>query len=81
MFGFITNAKGELSAHNLLVDKERGTKVGHTRGQKLKSLGYQSRSDSEVFWMSLEEAKRAIADKYEFLADRYETRLPKNKHI
>jgi hypothetical protein len=33
-----------------------------------------SRGDGEVFWMSLEEAKRAIADKYEFLAARYEPR-------
>jgi hypothetical protein len=27
--------------------------------------------------MSLEEAKRAIADKYEFLVDRYERQSPK----
>ncbi len=29
--------------------------------------------------MSLEEAKRAIADKYEFLAERYERRYPRDR--
>ncbi|HSH31616.1 MAG TPA: hypothetical protein VK963_03030 [Candidatus Saccharimonadales bacterium] len=35
------------------------------------------REGGDVFWMSLEEAKQAINDKYEFLVDRYETRKPK----
>jgi hypothetical protein len=50
--------------------------VSKSRGQKVKST---TRSDVDVFWMSLEEAKRAIADKYEFLAERYERRYPKDK--
>jgi hypothetical protein len=47
--------------------------VGHARGRKVKSLGL-SAGDADIFWMSLEEAKRAIADKYEFLAAQYEPR-------
>lgn len=50
--------------------------VSKSRGRKIKSLG-QKNQDTEVFWMSLEEAKKAIADKYEFLAERYERRYPK----
>lgn len=49
--------------------------MSHTRGRKLKALG-QDR-DNEVFYMSLEEAKNFIADKYEFLAERHERRQPK----
>ncbi len=44
-----------------------------SKGRRLRSLG-STRSGDQVFWMSLEEAKRAIADKYEFLAERYERR-------
>ena len=54
-------------------------KVSRSRGNKVKSLDRNQR-DTEVFWMSLEEAKRAIADKYEFLAERYERRYPKQVH-
>ncbi len=35
--------------------------------------------EADVFWMSLEEAKQAISDKYEYLAERYERRKPKSK--
>lgn len=51
--------------------------MGASRGRRIKALGRSDRDD--VFWMSLEEAKRMIADKYEFLAERYERRQPKNK--
>jgi hypothetical protein len=37
--------------------------------------------DSTIFYMSLEEAKAAIMDKYEFLADRYEQQYPKHKGL
>lgn len=50
--------------------------MSKSRGRKVKTLG-ENRSETEVFWMSLEEAKRAIAEKYEFLAERYERRYPK----
>lgn len=53
--------------------------MGASRGRKVKSIGEKAEGD-EVFWMSLEEAKRAIADKYEFLVDRYE-RLPKTNGV
>ncbi len=54
--------------------------MGASRGHKIKALG-QSRHDSEenVFWMSLEEAKRVIAEQYDYLADRYDRRYPKHK--
>ncbi|HSX14553.1 MAG TPA: hypothetical protein VLE72_01405 [Candidatus Saccharimonadales bacterium] len=52
--------------------------MSKSRGRKIKTIN-AGRSDSDVFWMSLEEAKRAIADKYEFLAERYERRYPKDK--
>jgi len=42
---------------------------------------YQQDQASDVFYMSLEEAKQAIADKYEFLAERYEQKFPKHKGI
>lgn len=48
------------------------------RSRKIKATS-AGRPDNEVFWMSLEEAKRAIADKYEFLAERYERRYPRDK--
>jgi hypothetical protein len=35
----------------------------------------------DVFYMSPDEAKRALEQKYEFLADRYEQRFPKHKGL
>ncbi len=60
--------------------------MGHTRIRKIKSQPQsqqvsQSEGDSTVFFMSMEEAKAAILDKYEFLADRYEQQYPKHKGI
>jgi hypothetical protein len=41
-------------------------------------MNAQQSNDTEVFWLSLDEAKRAISDsiaeKYEVLVDRYERR-------
>jgi hypothetical protein len=45
--------------------------MGQSRGHKVKALN-QKKEEGDVFWMSLEEAKNAISDKYEFLVDRYE---------
>ncbi|MBW3538312.1 hypothetical protein KY386_02360 [Candidatus Parcubacteria bacterium] len=50
--------------------------MAKSRGRKVKSLS-NGREGSDVFWMSLEEAKQAINDKYEFLVDRYDRRKPK----
>lgn len=58
--------------------------MGHSRSRKIKSINTQNQqqeTNSEVFYMSLEEAKAAIADKYELLAERYEQRYPKHKGI
>ena len=60
--------------------------VGHSRIRKIKSQtqpqqASQSEGDSTVFYMSMEEAKAAIMDKYEFLADRYEQQYPKHKGL
>jgi hypothetical protein len=51
--------------------------VSRSRGHKVKSIS--AGKEGEVFWMSLEEAKKAIADKYDYLAERYERRYPKDK--
>jgi hypothetical protein len=48
--------------------------MGRSRGQKVKST---DRAEADIFWMTLEEAKQAIGDKYEFLVDQYERRSPK----
>ncbi len=53
----------------------RGKMVSNSRGSKVKSRNQKLEGD--VFWMNLEEAKQAIADKYEYLGDRYEVKTPK----
>lgn len=56
--------------------------MGRSRIRKIKSANTQAQSETnDVFYMSLEEAKAAIADKYEFLAERYETKFPKYKGV
>ena len=57
--------------------------MGKSRIRKIRSnsMEYQQDQASDVFYMSLEEAKQAIADKYEFLAERYEQKFPKHKGI
>jgi hypothetical protein len=56
--------------------------VGRARTRKIKSVNTQNQHDTaDVFYMSLEEAKAAIADKYEFLAERYEQKFPKHKGL
>ncbi len=57
--------------------------MGRSRTRKIKSTSqvqYQPEV-ADVFYMSLEEAKQAIGDKYEQLAERYEYRFPKHKGI
>ena len=57
--------------------------MGKSRIRKIRSntSDYQFEQSADVFYMSLEEAKQAIADKYEFLAERYEQKYPKHKGI
>ena len=51
--------------------------MSQSRGRRIKALKANPYEDPNVFYMSLEEAKDAIASKYEFLAERYERRVPK----
>jgi hypothetical protein len=53
----------------------RETTVSHSRGSKVKSQN--QRLEGDVFWMSLEDAKRALTSRYEFLEDRLERRSRK----
>ena len=59
-----------------------GTQVGKSRIRKIKTSGADYKQldsgENNVFYLSLEEAKQAIASKYEFLADRYEQKFPKH---
>lgn len=49
--------------------------MGHSRGRKVKSQSQKTEGD--IFWMSLEEAKEAISDKFDYLVERYEGRKSK----
>jgi hypothetical protein len=51
--------------------------MSNTRGRRIKQLKANPYDDPEVFYMSLEEAKEAIASKYEFLAERIDRAKPK----
>ena len=54
--------------------------MGRSRIRKIKPTTAQFQGDQDdIFYMSLEEAKQVIGDKYEFLADRYEQQFPKHK--
>lgn len=53
--------------------------MGQSKGRKVKALGMNRGEETDIFWMSLEEAKRAIADKYEFLVEMHEKPKPKKK--
>ena len=51
--------------------------MSQSRTSKVKTIRAAGGESDNVFWMSLDEAKRAISDKYEFLADRYERKSHK----
>jgi hypothetical protein len=57
--------------------------VSRSRTKKIKSSNIQAQQQDlyDVFYMSPDEAKRALEQKYEFLAERYEQRFPKYKGI
>ncbi len=46
--------------------------MSHSRGRRIKALKANPYADPDIFYMSLEEAKDMISNKYEFLAERYE---------
>jgi hypothetical protein len=58
-------------------------KVGRSRTSKIKAANIQSEQQDlyDVFYMSPDEARRALEQKYEFLAERYEQRFPKHKGV
>ena len=51
--------------------------MSHSRGRRIKALKANPYEDPNIFYMSLEEAKDMISNKYEFLAERYERYRPK----
>ncbi len=57
--------------------------MGSSRIRKIKSQNIQAQDQGlyDVFYMSPEEAKRALEQKYEFLAERYEQRFPKHRGL
>jgi hypothetical protein len=57
--------------------------VGRSRIRKIKSANIQAQQQDlyDVFYMSPDEARRALEQKYEFLAERYEQKFPKHKGI
>lgn len=57
--------------------------MGSSRIRKIKSQNFQTQEQGlyDVFYMSPEEAKRALEQKYEFLAERYERNFPKHKGL
>jgi hypothetical protein len=70
--------------HTVLTKgNERGKTVGRSRIRKIKSVNIQSQQQDlyDVFYMSPDEARRALEQKYEFLAERYEQKFPKHKGI
>ena len=65
------------------LNQVRVVTVGRSRIRKIKSENVQIQEQDmyEVFYMSPEEAKRALEQKYEFLAERYERKFPKYKGL
>jgi hypothetical protein len=57
--------------------------VGRSRIRKIKTSNIESQQQElyDVFYMSPDEARRALEQKYEFLAERYEEKYPKHKGI
>lgn len=55
--------------------------MGRSRIRKIKSENVQGQQQDlyDVFYMSPDEAKRALEQKYEFLVERYERKFSKTK--
>lgn len=45
--------------------------MGHSRSRKIKAMPLRE-LDTDVFYMSLDEVREALSDKYEFLQERHE---------
>ena len=57
--------------------------MGRSRIRKIKSQNVQVQQQDlyDVFYMSPDEARRALEQKYEFLSERYEEKFPKHKGL
>ena len=79
MFGSYVNVPYPVlgDTEHTIQRKERVQSMSHSRGRRIKDLKANPYDDPNVFYMSLEEAKDAIASKYEFLAERYERVKPR----
>lgn len=69
--------------HTRLITTSEEITVSRSRIRKIKSENLQSQQQDlyDVFYMSPDEAKRALEQKYEFLADRYESKFPKHRGL
>ena len=56
--------------------------MGRSRIRKIKANNVQVQQDLyDVCYMSPDEAKKALEQKYEFLADRFESKFPKHRGL
>jgi hypothetical protein len=56
--------------------------VSRSKTRKIKSTPSQTDLENEdLFYMNLQEVRDALANKYEYLAERYEVQFPKHKGI
>ena len=73
------------ATYSLIEDTEpsnEGYNVSRSKTRKITSNTQPEREASEdVFYMDLQEVRDALANKYEFLAERYEQKYPKHKGI
>lgn len=72
---------GGTREHTALITRE--VKVSQSRTRKIKSSRVQTEQQDlyDVFYMSPDEARKALEQKYEFLAERYEQKFPKYKGV
>lgn len=78
------NVVALIGVHTRLIKvNERVHHVGRSRSRKIKSVNIQEQQQDlyDVFYMSPDEARRALEQKYEFLAERFEQKFPKHKGI
>lgn len=57
--------------------------MSRSRIRKIKTENVQAQQQDlyDVFYMSPDEAKKALEQKYEFLSERYENKFPKHKGL
>jgi hypothetical protein len=64
-------------------NQQARVQVSRSRIRKIKTENIQSQQQDlyDVFYMSPDEAKKALEQKYEFLSERYESKFPKHKGL